>query len=335
MDENLLTLVQKNAEKQPAWLQKKRSLAVMLQKRFALAEQQQKWLTQWQQPELMTTVEDSYLVHEGTDYVALPLLMAVEKYPELLQENLMEKAVRWQDSQLNAIHLALSDAGQFIYVPDNTTLKEPLKLNLTTKSCNPHNLIIVGAGAKVSIEEISNYKSEQPIYAATEILIGTGAAVDFYQSAHYQSSLVRQATHSYQARQSVLNLAATVPKSKQGYSSFYSFLDGSDSHWNVHLAANVKKDQQQKVITQVDGYGMNTSAQVAEWGWTSNNSQLDWGKLTTVDDEPLELHQDVVTGSAEKVTINDQQSAGLKTAAAFFKQYLPQDSWLSSRMGLQ
>ena len=147
MNEELLKTVQKASQGQPDWLQKKRSLAIMLQKRFPLANQQQAWLAKWQEPELVTNDESSLLNHDGDDFVALPINMAVQKYPELLQENLMEKAVRWQDNQLNALHLALMDTGQFIYVPDETKLEKPLKVGLVTRSNNPHNLIIVGAGA--------------------------------------------------------------------------------------------------------------------------------------------------------------------------------------------
>ena len=156
MNEELLKTVQKASQGQPDWLQKKRSLAIMLQKRFALADQQQAWLAKWQQPELVTNDESSLLNHDGDDFVALPINVAVQKYPELLQENLMEKAVRWQDNQLNALHLALMDTGQFIYVPDETKLEKPLKVELVTRSNNPHNLVIVGAGAQVTIIEESD-----------------------------------------------------------------------------------------------------------------------------------------------------------------------------------
>lgn len=329
MNQKLLAIVQENAQVQPAWLQKKRSLAVMLEKRFPLAEQQQKWLTGWQSPQLMKNTEKFFLVHEGDDFVALPMAQAVNRYPELLQENLMEKAVRWQDSQLNAIHLALMDAGQFIYVPDKTKLMEPVNLRATSRSSNPHNLIIVGAGARVTISEESSYGFDGPIYAATEILMGTDAQVDFQQASHYKSPLVRQAVHAYQARGSQLNLEGIIPDAQEGYNSFYSFLDGNDTHWNAQLLATGETNQT-KVVTQVDGYGENTSAQVNSWGW--NNSHLEWGKLTTVDEEPLTLHQKQVIGRPGMVTINGEQQKiiALKSQSEFVQHYLPKNSWLQS-----
>ena len=330
MNEELLKTVQKASQGQPDWLQKKRSLAIMLQKRFPLANQQQAWLAKWQELELVTNDESSLLNHDGDDFVALPINMAVQKYPELLQENLMEKAVRWQDNQLNALHLALMDTGQFIYVPDETKLEKPLKVGLVTRSNNPHNLIIVGAGAQVTVIEESDYKTQSPLFAATEILMGTGAQVKFCQNNHYHGDLVRQAVHSYQARGSKLEVEGVIPENQQGYSSFYSFLDGSDAHWNVQLASMVEADCQQEVVTQVVGYGENTSAQVNEWGWVAPNAQLKWGKLATVDDEPLELHQHRVIASNEKTVVNDQKEAShFNTPGDFFKAQLPANSWLA------
>lgn len=330
MNEELLTIVQKASQNQPDWLQKKRSLALMLQKRFPLANQQQEWLTSWRQPLLVNNEEPSALNHDGDDFVALPITEAVQRYPELLQENLMEKAVRWQDNQLNAIHLALMDTGQFIYVPDNTKLTSPLKINLGTKSTNPHNLIIVGAGAELTIVEESKYLTAAPIYSATELLLGTGARVTFYQHNHYQSTLVRQAVHAYQARGALLNVDGIIPASQQGYSSFYSFLDGTDTHWNVKLAASVAETNQQEVVTQVDGYGEKTSAQVNEWGWVNPNAQVNWGKLATVDDEPLVLHQKQIVAGGDQFLVDGQEKeACFKTASDFFAAQLPDNSWLA------
>ncbi len=330
MNEELLKTVQKASQGQPDWLQKKRSLAIMLQKRFPLANHQQAWLAKWQQPSIAGNDESLSLNHDGDDFVALPINVAVQKYPELLQENLMEKAVRWQDNQLNALHLALMDTGQFIYVPDETKLEKPLKIELVTRSNNPHNLIIVGAGAQVTIIEEGSYETQAPLYTATEILMGAGAQVKFCQNNSYYGNLVRQAVHSYQARSSKLDVEGIVPKNQHGYSSFYSFLDGPDAHWNVQLASMVKSDCQQEVVTQVDGYGENTSAQVNEWGWVAPNAQLKWGKLATVDDEPLELHQHRVIASSAKTVVNDQEETSHFNAPDdFFKTQLPASSWLA------
>lgn len=334
MNEELLKIVQKASQEQPDWLRKKRSLALTLQERFPLAPHQQEWLTKWQ-PSVFVPDDQkkiSLLNHDGDDFVALPINKAVWKYPELLQENLMEKAVRWQDNQLNAAHLALMDAGQFIYVPDNTKMEKPLKIELVTRSNNPHNLIIIGAGAQVTISEESNYVAQSPVYAATEILLGTGAQVSFYQGNHYQSNLVRQVVHAYQARESRLNVESIIPENQRGDSSFYSFLDGVDTHWHVRLASLARANCRQEVATKVDGYGTKTSAQVSEWGWEESNAQVKWGKLTTVDDEPLMLQQNQIIANGRMLMVNDHEElAHFRGAQDFFKERLPVNSWLAGQ----
>ncbi len=105
MNEELLKTVQKASQGQPDWLQKKRSLAIMLQKRFPLANHQQAWLAKCQQPSIAGNDESLSLNHDGDDFVALPINVAVQKYPELLQENLMEKAMLKEDMEILMAHL--------------------------------------------------------------------------------------------------------------------------------------------------------------------------------------------------------------------------------------
>ena len=84
------------------------------------------------------------------------------------------------------------------------------------------------------------------------------------------------------------------------------------------------------MVTQVDGYGENTSAQVNEWGWVDSNAQIKWGKLATVDEEPLELHQHRIIASSDRIMVDDQEKApSFNTSGDFFKAQLPANSWLA------
>lgn len=334
METNLLKQVQANALHQPAWLQKKRALAIMLKNRFKLAQGQQTFIEAWQEPQLLTESEPSYQMHLGNDYVALPLQKAVLQYPELLQENLMEKAVRWQDSQLNAMHLALMDAGQFIYVPDHQQINQPLQLQLESQSQNPHNLILVGAGAKVTIEEHSRFLNPEPTYAATEILVGTGATVNYRQVEQFRTNQVRHAVHVYQAREAQVNLAVVAPAGQESYSSLYSFLDGNDSQWSLDLAAMAEHGQKGQIDTMVDGYGEGTAAQVNEWGWQSVDSKIAFGQLATVDDEPLSLTQHTYLGSPNGVQVNGQldSTRSYQSVQDFFNQKRITNDWLKEQL---
>ena len=63
-----------------------------------------------------TDVSRGWLSLQEDSLTAMPLEEAVNEYSTLLQENLMEKAIFWQESQLAAMHLANIDCGQFIYL---------------------------------------------------------------------------------------------------------------------------------------------------------------------------------------------------------------------------
>lgn len=330
MNNQLLTIVQANAAHQPTWLQQKRSLALMMQNRLQSVPEQPEWIQNWQNPRLLTESEPSYQLHLGNDYVLLPFQKAALQYSELLQENLMEKAVRWQANQLNAMHLALIDAGQFMYVPDHHHLATPFQLRLITNSQNPHNLIIVGAGAHVTIEDDEECQNTDATYLATELLVGTGAHVHYCQRSTFNTDRVRHAVHVYQARQSRVQLSVQVPSNALTRSSFYSFLDGNESHCQVNLLAQAGHQQDIAAQVQVDGYGTQTSAENNAWGWCDAGSHLQFSKLTTVDDEPLTLRQHQVVAGPQAVLINDQEQGTVhyRDAPSFFHQSAINDPWL-------
>ena len=193
MNQQLLSQVMASCVNAPDWLMKKRQLAVLLQERFKSTPATEKIIAAWLENPSLAQLEQSVgeqanadqvkaAVPHTTGWVNLPLFAAANVYPELLQENLMEKAISWQDSQLNAMHLALLNGGRFIYIPDGTIVKEPIELTVDCPLPNYHNLVIVGAGAQATIVEHQTAISRQPAYFGTELLLGDGARVDYYQS---------------------------------------------------------------------------------------------------------------------------------------------------------
>lgn len=316
MTQDLNVMVDKLAINEPAWLQKKRTLALMLKDRFPRLKGQDQWIDEWTD---LPLVADKDLTSSTNTVEVLPLLDAVNHYPELLQENLMEKAVSWQDNQLNAMHIALMDAGEFVYVPDNSHLEAPIKLHLETSGRNPHQLIIVGAGATVQIKETSTFNSRNPLYYATEILLGTGAKVSFEQEGDYQSTAVHHAVHAYQARGSRLDIKVRIPSAYLVESSFYTFLDGPDTHWHGKIHAFAKARQAIKVKTMADGYGNNTKGQIYELGWEEPDGKVEFGSLASANGEPLALQQTTIIGKKGSMSINGQEkTADFKDRNAFF-----------------
>ena len=78
-------------KQEPAWLEKKRQLAVLLQSRFPTLPTQEEWGDSWQKG--TTGMSRGWLSLQEDSLTAMPLEEAVNEYSTLLQENLMEKAM--------------------------------------------------------------------------------------------------------------------------------------------------------------------------------------------------------------------------------------------------
>ena len=177
MKPDLLDQVRVATQGQPDWLRKKRQLAMMMAQKLPVTDHQQTVLKKWlQNPQL--DIDDEQVTTTPDGYVNLPIFIAAQQYPELVQENLMEKAINWQANQLNALHLAFLNGGRFVYVPNNTVVDQPIELHATVSGCNYHNLIMVGANSKVTIIENEVASDQQPSYLGTELLLDDSAQVN-------------------------------------------------------------------------------------------------------------------------------------------------------------
>lgn len=293
---------------EPAWLQKKRQLAKILRPRFRKIENQELWLNKG--PAAVPAVSRGWLNHRGT-FTALPLEQAVANYSELLQENLMEKAIRWQDSQLNANHLAHIAGGQYIYVPDNYHSSRPLSFAPVHNLTDPHNLIIVGANSRVIIQEEETFESRSPVFGGTEILLGTNAHVVYRQRNHYHDPLTYLAIHAYQAHGAELDLELAVTTANKVVTSLYSFLDGAGTHWDAQLALQTHADGQIALSPVLDGFGVNAAGKLRLWTQAASGA-LKLAKLKTGSGEPLALSEQHLS-----VEVNKELAA-----------QLPAGSWL-------
>lgn len=295
---------------EPDWLQKKRQLAILLQSRFPAVANQDQWLTAWQTHE---SVGDGKWLEEQDGYVALPLAKAVNQYSGILQENLMEKAIDWQENQLNAVHLARIDSGQFIYVPDDYQGTVPISFAPETNSNNPHNVIMIGANSRVIIEERVQFKSPTALFAGTEILLGTNSQVEYRLANVYQGARSYQAVHAYQAHGSTLNLSLRIAGQHDITTSLNSFLDGKKTHWmaNVVLQAQAARAHQ-TFLPVLDGFGQETSGRLHLWTQAADKGQFSLSQLRTGSGEPLDLHEQVEYLSS---------AAELRSVATY-------DSWL-------
>lgn len=280
---------------EPGWLQKKRQLASLLQKRFPVLPGQEKWLP-WQKTTQPDQGGEGWLHHRGT-YTALPLEAAVRDYSELLQENLMEKALRWQDNQLFAGHLANIDGGQFIYVPDDCRLTAPIELTGRGSLTNPHNVIIVGARSRVTIEERLMIKSAQGLFAATEVLLGAGAVVDYRQANDLRAPAVYTALHAYQAHAARLKLNLVVANEGAVTVSASDFLDGDASTWTTTAVLDPGRTGQIDWRPVADGFGRGSRADMTTYVNDQGRGRVKLAPFQTSSGEPLPLKSTVIKKS--------------------------------------
>lgn len=289
---------------EPAWLRKKRQLAQILRERFPKFEHQEKWLP-WQ---TMVTDQTNWL-RVDQEYQALPLSEAVHRYSELLQENLMEKALRWQDNQLFAAHLTQIDGGQFIYIPDNTTINKPIEFAPQGMMTNPHNLIIVGANSTVSINEKMQVKSAQPLFAGTEILIGAGATVAYHWANELRAPAIFSAVHAYQARGAHLTTDLAVVNVGDVTISLSNFLDGVASTWSAAVLLRPGKTGVHSLLANVDGFGQGSHADLVTYADKSAGGQVTVGDFQPGSGEPLPVKSINLEKTSQVLTADGQPLA--------------------------
>ena len=287
MNQQLLSQVMASCVNAPDWLMKKRQLAVLLQERFKSTPAAEKKMAAWLENPSLAQFEQAAdeqadadqvkaAVPSTTGWVNLPLFTAANAYPELLQENLMEKAISWQDSQLNAMHLALLNGGRFIYIPDGTIIKEPIELTVDCPLPNYHNLVIVGAGAQATIVEHQTATSRQPAYFGTELLLGDGARVDYYQSNRFSAAQNHQAVRAYQAQHSVLNMYLALFDEHDLTTDFYANLDGQGGEAEIKMVTIASGQQVQDVQTQILNHGPHTVGNIVQNGVAKDKAVLNF-----------------------------------------------------------
>lgn len=288
---------------EPGWLKKKRQLATVFNDRFPRYNHQERWL-----PWRLSTCQTTGWLTIQNHYVAQPLAKAVKQYSELLQENLMEKAMRWQENQLFAAHLSHIDVGQFIYVPDNCQLSVPVRLSPMGMATNPHNVIIVGTNAQVIIEENMRLKSPQPMFAATELLLGNGASVTYRRVDSMRAPLIFSAVHAYQARGAHLSTKLAVINEGEVTISLASFLDGDNSAWDAGALLQPGQYGKQSLYPIVSGHGTASRAHLTSYVDQSTGGKVTVNDFRTNSDKSLSITNKLITKSVGQPAPSEWQS---------------------------
>jgi Fe-S cluster assembly protein SufD len=141
------------------------------------------------------------------------LIAAYSQHKSLLDEHFQKYFLHYQDP-FSVLNTALFSHGTFIYIPDHTILDKPLWLCHITESSTqpgisyPRVLIWVGQHSRVSIITSWQVVGEEPNFtnAVTEIVVGKGAQVDYYNLQLAEAITCQvNTTYGYQAEHSILN----------------------------------------------------------------------------------------------------------------------------------
>lgn len=228
----LVSRVQAACANQPDWLKKKRQLAATLLARFSTGQDEKTFTDAWEN-KINTSFIDEQPLPTIDGLVNLPLSMAMQQYPSLCQENLMEKGLFWQDSQLNALHLALLNGGRFLYLPNDHQVNSPVTLTGNLTATNYHTLIIVGSHSQLTVKDQRDWTSNQPLFSGIELLVGAHSTVSYIYSGHLQGPQNWFGLHAYQAYGAQLRVMSSPQVTSSATVDLQSNLDGDDSRGTV------------------------------------------------------------------------------------------------------
>jgi Fe-S cluster assembly protein SufD len=114
-----------------------------------------------------------------------PLSIAADRHRQLV-EPLLFSSVHPERDRFSALHAAFFTGGNFLYVPDGTTIKEPiLRQHFSHEGGTavlPHTVIVAGRGSRFSyLDEYIGDENEGAGYrsGSVEIFLGEGAEVDY------------------------------------------------------------------------------------------------------------------------------------------------------------
>lgn len=338
----IVTQSLKNHE--PKWLTEKRKLAFLLMEQLPANKDNESTMNRLhnQATALIQTIRPrtQATVDDGNQLVNMDLLTAAQQFPELLQENLMEKAISWQDSQLNALHLALMTGGRFIYVPDDWHGKAPIVINLNAQQ-NEHALVIVGANAQVDlIEQVVGEKSAMN-YLGTELLLGANSQVNYYQANQLAGQVNHQEVKVYQAKESQLQIYAAMFEEVDCQSVINVELNGFGSSATVNMVAMANQQQTQTIETHINNVAPKTVGQINQHGVAKDASQLTFhatGKIihgahqaNSQQTSRILTLSDTCHGEADPVLLIDENDVNAGHAASIGKVDEEQLYYLQTR----
>ncbi|CAI2606224.1 SufD family Fe-S cluster assembly protein [Apilactobacillus kunkeei] len=207
--------------------------------------------------------------------IMMDLFAAANEFPELIQENLMEKAIYWRDNALNANHLAYLQSGGFVFIPKDVCVDESIDISdlVDHNMQEKHLLIIAASGSEVSFTYKDSKQQPKNDRLMIEVLLGDHANVSFYDAAMTNSEKSHRVLNAYLAQNA--NLKTYVGLFNHGDSRYYSNidLDGMGSSARINLVSLSDQNQNQVVQTKIINKSPNTSGLISQRGIVADKSK--------------------------------------------------------------
>ncbi|AYE37227.1 Fe-S cluster assembly protein SufD [Companilactobacillus zhachilii] len=275
--EKLVQIATENQE--PDWFIEKRRMALDVMDELSLPKIQRFDFHNWQMtPDVKGNVTTP--VTSNDDYELMDIFDAINKYPELMQKYYMQKVISPDENKLTAYHTAFMNQGVVLYVPKNTTVREPIEINLVQDAEKPfvsHVLIIAEENTHFSFIQKMTTSGDQKAIAncIVEIVAKNNsdikyAAVDELGE-NVTTYLSRRAYVGQNASVDwsigMMNLGNTV-------ADFDTDLYGEGSHAEIKVVDITAGRQQQGVNTRVTNYGKHSIGHINQRGVIMDRSKL-------------------------------------------------------------
>ncbi|MEY8445564.1 Fe-S cluster assembly protein SufD [Enterococcus ratti] len=204
------------------------------------------------------------------------LFTALQEYPELVQEYYMKKAVKMDEDQLTALHVAFMNTGLFLYVPKNVVINEPIEalfiqVGEISQHFFKHVLIVADEHSEFSYLERFQTTGENLQKASgniiVEVIAKAGARVKYAavdQLGENVTSYVNR--RGYILRDASIDWAIGVMNDGHVIADFDSDLVGEGAHAEVKIVAISSGKQIQGIDTRVTNKAKYTVGHILQHG---------------------------------------------------------------------
>lgn len=203
---------------------------------------------------------------------------ALEDHADLFKTHL-QSVIPLDQHKVTAHHYRHLDRGLFIYVPDDTQVKDWLELTIDlSQGAHQQVLLVMGRNSRLTlVESLYNQTAAQAsqTYLA-EIILEEGAQLDYIAKDQAKSQTTNYITRQARVKnQAQLQWAMASFNQGQSLVDTHALLEGSGAHADLALVALSDGHHQQIIDSKLTNAGPHSTAHIHQHGVV-----LDQGRLT-------------------------------------------------------